>query len=122
VPLKAFLEEWYSQPLFEGLEVPWTRRLCHDPEKLALFLERFSVAVVPAPILHQGTLFVYGERDLKYKTLYRTLPSHASVEALPSAGHAVHLENPRRCAQLIGAAYDDHPFLEGERNALARDS
>ncbi|NGX46033.1 MAG: hypothetical protein K940chlam2_01215, partial [Chlamydiae bacterium] len=104
------------------LEVNMDRRLCHDPENLALFMERFSLAKLAPPKLYPETLFVYGERDLKYKTLYRTLRGHVNVEGAISAGHAVHLENPRRCAELIGITYDHHSIPRDERYQLARDS
>ncbi len=109
--LENFLEAWYAQPLFTDLKVNLDHRLCHNSGELALFLERFGVGCMPTPQLHPGTLFAYGERDLKYKTLYHTLPSHVQAVAIPAAGHALHIENPEACAKLIKGAIHEHTSI-----------
>lgn len=109
--LENFLEAWYAQPLFTDLKVNLDHRLCHNSVELALFLERFGVGCMPTPQLHPGTLFAYGERDLKYKTLYHTLPSHVQAVAIPAAGHALHIENPEACAKLIKGAIHEHTSI-----------
>lgn len=104
--MHAFLREWYDQPLFaslkerpELLEDIVQRRSAQDPDRMAEVLSMLSVARLP-PIhtFPKRCLFLYGERDEKYKALYATLPHARSVSG---SGHVVHLENPEQCAQHI---------------------
>ena len=47
------------------------------------------------------TLFLYGEKDKKYQTLYQTLPPCTCVQEVEDSGHALLLENPKGCAERI---------------------
>ena len=99
--LEDFLKAWYAQPLFEGFQVDLKYRLLHDPKQLALFLEHFSCGKIPVPKIDPETVFICGERDLKYKSLYSKLAPKLKVIQIPQAGHAIHLENPKACAEII---------------------
>ncbi len=103
-----FLEAWYAQELFVSLkenkrlfETVLQRRKQQDAALLAQTLTLHSLAhdlpSSPAP----ETLFVYGEKDLKFQHLYLTLPSVVQIKKIEHAGHALHLENPKACSALI---------------------
>lgn len=109
LPIDAFLDEWYAQPLFESLvkrreffEKMRIRRANQDIDNLAYFAlskqPYFSSFSVP-------THFICGEEDLKYAALYRTLPTSISVKTVAGCGHAIHLENPSACAEIIAEQY-----------------
>lgn len=103
-PLEEFLRAWYAQPLFStlrshpGFPKLLLRRLKQDPEILAKMLARESLS-------HQSftkpvdAFFIHGQLDEKYAKLYQEL--NISSIAVPNAGHAVHLENPKGCAEAI---------------------
>lgn len=111
-----FLREWYGQPIFESLhknpklfETLLIRRKLQNPRSLADFLTRFSLGKTPTITIAKNTTFICGDQDLKYVSLYHTLPPYIKVYTVKETGHAVHLENPYKCAEIIkGAIYDDH--------------
>lgn len=109
LPLPAFLKEWYTQPLFQSLakrdelfQKILQRRIAQEKSAVAHFplseQPYFSEFSIP-------TYFVYGEEDLKYETVYRTLGASASVKKVARCGHALHLENPSACAEIIREHY-----------------
>lgn len=113
-PFDQFLEAWYSQELFNSLkESPHfktllKRRREQNPEQLAQFLEKYSLGKREAPPIFPGTTFIYGEKDLKYAKLYATL----NPIKVCNAGHAVHLENPSECVQILKEVlHDDRRLL-----------
>ncbi len=103
--LPHFLMDWYDQPLFQSLHQKpdlmhqiLNRRSHQDPEKLIAMLQHLNLAKLPYIVTHPPrSLFVCGIEDRFYKKLYRALP-HQQVE---DSGHVVHLENPKRCAEII---------------------
>lgn len=113
-PFPLFLEKWYAQDLFLSLKkTPYfpeilARRKNQDPEKLALFLEQCSAGKTKAARIFPHTTFIYGEEDLKYAPLYRTLSPFSKVWKIANAGHAVHLEQPQKCAQIIEGVFYEH--------------
>lgn len=109
LPFEAFLDWWYSQPLFAGLKEKrpiykemLNRRLKGDPDLLAGALERFSlgnqkmVTYFPTPCF-----YLYGKDDLKFAAISHTLPSTITIKPIGGCGHAMHLENPIRVANAI---------------------
>lgn len=107
--MEKFLKKWYQQPLFSTLDPRLTQnREPHDPQLLAKVLKNLSPAKLPSmwkslqdfsfPIL-----FLFGERDIKYKPIATRLRKRFPVEFIPNCGHAIHLENPSLCAQKIQA-------------------
>lgn len=115
VHFENFLQKWYEQPLFHSLKANTNlftktllRRKTQHPENLATFLHLFSLGKTPCKNLPKKTIFICGEQDLKYVSLYHTLPSYIKVYTVAKAGHAVHLENPKRCAEIIKGEIDDY--------------
>lgn len=114
LPFEQVLTEWYAQPLFRSLkeraevfQKMIQRRLQTDPKGWANLLRTWSVGRLP-PLkeFSEKTFFLYGEKDEKYATLYRSLGGYA----IAKAGHAAHLEEPRECAELISLLIST-PFL-----------
>lgn len=111
--LDEFLDKWYSQSIFDSLckkkelfDKVRLRRAAQDPKTLASLLRNFSLA-------HQTQLylpsayFLCGKEDLKYSALYSTFPSFMKVQHVPECGHAMHLENPARCAHELRNIFND---------------
>lgn len=111
--MNEFLEKWYSQSIFDSLckkkellEKVLFRRSVQEPKMLASLLRNFSLA-------HQTSLYLpsayylCGKEDLKYSELYSTFPSFMKVLHVPECGHAMHLENPARCAREIRNLFND---------------
>jgi 2-succinyl-6-hydroxy-2,4-cyclohexadiene-1-carboxylate synthase len=97
----AFLKKWYSQPLFKTLclkEDLFKRRRSIDFAKHAELFERFSLSRQPLFEPPAHALLLYGENDEKYAKLYCHFPN---AKAVPQAGHAMHIENPKAVASLI---------------------
>lgn len=109
-PLADFLKRWYEQPLFTSLknkpklyETMLQRRMDADPHALAKVMRTLSLATQPKVEIEilKSTLCVYGEEDLKFEQLYATLTSHTAIRKVRHAGHAVIIENPKECADII---------------------
>ncbi len=106
-----FLNLWYSQPIFSSLaknaillEKTLKNRLYKNPKELSLLLKEMSLAKQPGPSIDSSsTYFLFGENDAKYKTLYSNLPRSYRVDSVEKAGHALLLENPKKCSELIRA-------------------
>jgi pimeloyl-ACP methyl ester carboxylesterase len=102
LPFADFLHAWYAQPLFDTLRTHpdfpkiFARRLKVGPEIALqqLLSHRLSDQLQFHP---HNTLFLYGEKDLKYKDLY----THFNAIPIERSGHACHLENPTACAKHI---------------------
>ena len=107
--MERFLDKWYQQPLFAGLKIDQERRR-HDPKMLAKVMRTFSPARLPNlwPELENflcPLLFLFGKNDIKkYQIIGETLQKRYSVAWIPDSGHAIHLENPDKCAQYITEA------------------
>ena len=107
--MKAFLSKWYAQPLFSGFrkkEEVIEKRLKRNPTHLAAMMRTMSLALQPRLKIFSPTLFMHGKEDLKYGDIYSEM---ACVEAIPEAGHAAHLENPRAVADAIRRFVEKHP-------------
>lgn len=107
-PLSTFFEAWYSQPLFQSLkenkqvlDEMMERRKQQNPLVLAEVLKKCSLAHQHPLNIFPNTIFLCGEKDLKFQTLYRKLPSFAKVHQIEKCGHALHLENPSACSNVI---------------------
>jgi len=46
-------------------------------------------------------MFLFGENDIKYRLIGERLQEQFPVVWIPSSGHAIHLENPKKCARYI---------------------
>lgn len=115
---KAWLERWYSQPLFAGARASsgydgmLKRRLGGDPEMLAEALVGHSLARQPElwGALSRGTpvLYVAGGGDAKYAAIasrvneqQREGGGRARGEVVEGAGHALLEEAPEALSGLI---------------------
>jgi 2-succinyl-6-hydroxy-2,4-cyclohexadiene-1-carboxylate synthase len=115
LPFSTFLEEWYNQPLFDPFkrntslfENTLSRRLNQKSEHLREMLLAYSLGKLP-PFSFSTShplLFLHGDKDIKYQSLYSQFPPHVKVKQISNAGHALHLEQPHAVAQQI------HHFLE----------
>jgi len=113
-PFDLFLEKWYEQPLFSSLKTHpqftkiLQKRKAQNPHQMASFLERFSVARQKRLEIPQEAFFIFGKEDLKYQALYRRLLKLKQIFAADNAGHAIHLEQPKMCAEIIQGVIDDN--------------
>ncbi len=104
--IHQFLTLFYKQPVFETLQnTPLLAELILKRSKLnpldiEHMLKRNSLAHQNFNI-PKNTHFLCGAKDLKYLTLYRNLLSAHQFEIIEGAGHAIHLENPEKCGELL---------------------
>lgn len=114
--LAAFVEHWYSLPLFRSLEAHpllraeiVARRKVNHPGWAAKAIRELSPGRQP-PVwnrlsnLKMPVLLVAGSLDEKYVRLGQQMAARlprARLEVVPAAGHAVHLEQPARFARLL---------------------
>lgn len=105
--IEQFLEIWYAQPLFASLKKREPlfseiieRRCQHNPQALAAAMRLFS-PVHQHINIPESALFLCGEDDLKYRELYHTLLPKIRTRMLAGCGHALHLEDPKACADTI---------------------
>ncbi len=115
--LAEFLELWTKQPLFASqsrlaadvLEEQRALRKAHDPEGLALALERLGLGSMPSywpslPTLTMPITLAVGELDQKFVEIAqkaaRELPA-AKLLIAPGAGHNLLLERPDLVARHL---------------------
>lgn len=109
---KAFLDEWLSQPLFTSLpDDPLERaaRSTANAHGLAESLRRSGTGTqdflaTRLSALSVPTLALAGANDAKFiieATAISAGVRHGAFDAIAHAGHAAHLEQPERTADLI---------------------
>lgn len=102
--LKKFLEKWYAQPLFDTLRkhpmfpLIQKRREHQKRETLLAQLREHRLSEQPLFQPKEDAFFLYGENDAKYLSLLSSYPHSYKIE---KSGHACHLENPQKCAEVI---------------------
>jgi 2-succinyl-6-hydroxy-2,4-cyclohexadiene-1-carboxylate synthase len=89
LPIEEFLTRWYAQPLFRHFKPDWKRRIEQKVAGLAAALNHYSLGKQP---FYKVSDVLVGEFDEKFRNL------HTHPIVIPSAGHAVHLENPKAVA------------------------
>lgn len=116
---RAFLEEWYEQPLFaslrqhpETLAILVAKRHAHgSPALLARSIRALGTGVQPdlwpaLPEYATPTLLITGELDRKFsiiaEDMCRACPAMAQ-EVFSGCGHNVHLENPGAWLTVVRA-------------------
>ena len=124
VPLAAFIDDWYAQPLFASLRDKSEllaglrkRRLAIDAGAVAQALRRLGAGCQPnlwdeLRHLEMPVLFVAGAADAKYAAVaaeFSRLTNKASVVIVNSCGHNTHLENPTAFSTAL------RRFLESAR-------
>lgn len=103
LPQEAFLELWQAQPIFCGKKLARDYKVSYQ----SALLKTYSLAkqeYFPPP---EGTLLLYGKKDLKYGALYHTL--NGSV-ALKDCGHVLHLEDPEGVAYAMECRWQLHRY------------
>jgi 2-succinyl-6-hydroxy-2,4-cyclohexadiene-1-carboxylate synthase len=94
LPFDLFLKRWYDQHLFGGFKPDMALRKQQNPDLLAKALVAYSLGRQER-LQPKNTTFAVGERDEKYRALF------PNAEIVEGAAHMVHLENPKRFAQII---------------------
>ncbi len=107
--IDRFLDKWYKQPLFSSFplteEIKKQRKM-HDPKALCAIFRDLSPAKLPSlwPHLKDFSfpmLFLFGENDIKYRTIAKRLMKDFDVKWIPNASHPIHIEAPEVIANLI---------------------
>ena len=111
----AFLERWLAQPLFATLPRERAgideRRAANTVDSLTAQLRVLGQGAQPSNWerlgeLRMPVLLIVGGLDTKYVDLAHRMAERladARVEVLDGAGHACHLEQPERVAQLLAS-------------------
>lgn len=115
--VEAFVDRWLAQPLFATLSVQQAdraSRVANTASGLASSLRRCGTGCMDPPwwpelaaLGRRSTpvTVVAGARDAKFMTLGRRLAesigASATLVVVGEAGHACHLEQPERVAQVI---------------------
>lgn len=107
--LEGFLEQWYAQDLFSSFTLTdeiRMRRMEHNPHHLAEVFKRFSPARMENlwPHLKDFScplLFLFGENDIKYRSIGMRLRRTFECVLIPKASHPIHLEAPKEVANQI---------------------
>jgi 2-succinyl-6-hydroxy-2,4-cyclohexadiene-1-carboxylate synthase len=112
IGVEAFVDEWLSNPLFEGLTVDSALRedrLRNTSAGLAASL-RATGTGTQSPLwdrlgeIDVPVLVLAGEYDAKFRALGERLASmipEATFEVIADAGHSVHLEQPAATADAV---------------------
>jgi len=102
---KAFLNYWYSQPLFITLSrrKMLKKRKNLNTSAIKWMLDELSLIKQPQLWLHlklssSKYFFICGKNDTYYRNLYSVF---SQKKAIQDCSHAVHLEKPQRCYQVI---------------------
>lgn len=121
--LEGFVDRWMALPLFatqaslpaEVLQRQRAQRLQSDPAGLAGSLRGMGTGAMPALHEHlkeiaQPLCLVAGALDVKFARLAREMAARiprARVALIDGVGHAAHLEDPDRFAEVARAFLDD---------------
>ena len=117
--VEPFVNYWAAQPLFAGIERRGAayqaqlraQRMANRPEGLAASLRGMGAGAMEPLWDEIGRLavpctFVAGEEDAVYVASARRLAAAvpgSSLEIVPRAGHAVHMQRPAQMARILGA-------------------
>jgi 2-succinyl-6-hydroxy-2,4-cyclohexadiene-1-carboxylate synthase len=114
IGVDAFAREWAAQPLFAGMprgiaEQADADRRRNTASGLAAALRGLGTGVMPPLWERLGELampvdLVVGERDEKFRAIAERMAERladARLHVIPSAGHAIHLEQPGALAEVL---------------------
>jgi 2-succinyl-6-hydroxy-2,4-cyclohexadiene-1-carboxylate synthase len=114
IGIEAFVGEWGSQPLFEGVprgvaEAAHADRLRNTATGLAAALRGLGTGTMPSLWDRLGELempveLVVGERDEKFRAIAERMlggMTNARLHVIAGAGHAVQLEAPNALVELL---------------------
>jgi 2-succinyl-6-hydroxy-2,4-cyclohexadiene-1-carboxylate synthase len=112
--IEQFAARWARTPVLGGqppdvAAAAHADRLRSTPDGLARALRGLGTGALPSVWDRLGELaipvtLVIGERDRKFRALAAEMTrsiEHAEIVIVPGAGHAAHLESPRRVAEVI---------------------
>lgn len=114
--LPAFLEKWYTMPLFASLQkrpalLAALKKSAaqNDPQQMAKVIYALSPGLQAPlwqelPALNFPALLLAGEKDEKYSQTMRVMAGQlpaARLEILPSAGHNLHAEAPQAVLRAL---------------------
>jgi 2-succinyl-6-hydroxy-2,4-cyclohexadiene-1-carboxylate synthase len=118
--VKAFMEAWLAQPLFQTLPSGGGQleiRVRHNTVLRITHQLRVLGQAAHEPMWDQLTrlempvLIITGAYDRKYAEvgaqMGAAIGANATVVTIPKAGHAVHLERPREVADVIASWVND---------------
>jgi pimeloyl-ACP methyl ester carboxylesterase len=118
--LERFVQNFYESSLFSSLkrrkrvfESMMIRREGLFLDDLLFALDELSVKKIKSNLPNCPILGLYGMLDRKYQKIYTCLPEQVHVVSIPNSGHAIHLENPKRCLEIL------ETFLYKVENDLA---
>jgi len=115
VSLSSFLQQWYSNPLFESFRThpnyqqAISRRLQNNPLKLAKSLRGCGLGKQPSlwehlAAIEQPTLLTVGELDSKFREINQMMLARlpqARLRVIKHSGHNVHFEHPAIFGRLL---------------------
>lgn len=107
--IDSYLELWYAQPLFASLknntklfEETLKKRKHQDMSSLLKIYKAFRLSEQKSfNHFSVRSIFFYGEYDSAYRDLYLNKNWYVEIEKISQSGHAIHIENPKECAQRI---------------------
>lgn len=114
--IEEFARRWAMTPVLRGLDEETMARVHEDrlrnrPPGLARALRGLGTGALPSlwpriGALRMPTTFVVGERDEKFRQIAEQMGKRipgSELVVTAGVGHAVHLEAPRRVADIIAA-------------------
>lgn len=120
---QAFLQQWYTQPIFstlrqrpEQLNALIASRLNNNPKGLASSLISMGTGAQPGlwealDAVHIPTLLLAGAEDHKFCLLGEKMAnkmSQAALEILQDCSHNIHFEQPEKYATVLSAFFHAH--------------
>jgi 2-succinyl-6-hydroxy-2,4-cyclohexadiene-1-carboxylate synthase len=121
--VKAFMEAWLAQPLFQTLPAGGGQleiRVRHNTVLRITHQLRVLGQAAHEPMwdqlsrLEMPVLIITGAYDRKYAEvgvrMGAAIGANATVVTIPKAGHAIHLERPRELADVITSWVNGEPL------------
>lgn len=112
-PFSNFLEHWYQNPLFDGIQddpqfdsyISEKIRL-HKPAGVATAISQFSLGYQLPFDWNESSFpidYIYGKNDIKYGVYAHTLPLQDRIQltSVPDVSHAVLFQAPDAISELI---------------------
>ena len=115
-PYEQFLDDWYSQPLFQSLQdkpdiLYRTNRTKtgNKPELLSRSLRLMGTGAMPSlwerlSEIKANVHLIAGEFDPKFTAIHEDIKeclASVQIDVIPDSGHAVHLEQPNRVGEIV---------------------